>query len=109
MATTIESGTQATTGAHALGAAATTDPGVYIAMFNLTNMANGDVIRCSVETSVLATDTPERIYEGIYQHSQGNTPIIASPPVVSMHSIRMYVERVSGAASIDVPWSLVQV
>lgn len=109
MPSTIESGTQSATSTHALGAAATTDPGVYVAMWNLTAMVNGDVVRCYVETAVLATDTPERIYEGSYAHDQGNAPIIASPPVVSMHSVRMYVERVAGAASIDVPWALLRV
>lgn len=107
MATTIESGTQAATAAHALGAGATTTAGTYVAMWNLTAMVNGDVIRCYVETAVLATDTPERIYEGSYAHDQGDAPIIASPPIVSMHSVRMYVERVSGASPINVPWSLI--
>ncbi len=78
-------------------------------MWNLTAMVNDDVILCYVETKVLTGDTAERIYVAAYKHDPGNTPIMASPPIVSMFSLRMYVERVSGTASISVPWSLIRV
>jgi hypothetical protein len=109
MPSTIASGTQSATGAHALDSAATTTAGVYVCMWNLTAMVNDDVVHCYVETKVLTGDTAERIYNAPYKHDQGNTPIVASPPTVSMHSLRMYVERVSGASPISIPWSLLRV
>lgn len=108
MATTIDSGTQSATAAHALGSAATTTAGVYVCMWNLTAMANDDVILCYVETKVLTGDTAERIYFAAYKHDQGNMPIVASPPIVSMFSLRMYVEEV-GSSTISVPWSLIRI
>lgn len=105
--TTTESGTQSATTAHALGSGTTT-AGIYVAMWNLTTMANDDVILCYVETKVLTGDTAERIYFAAYKHDQGNTPIVASPPIVSMFSIRMYVEEVGGS-TISIPWSLIQI
>jgi hypothetical protein len=108
MATTIASGTQSATGAHALDTGATTTAGIYVAMWNLTDMVDDDVIRLYVETKVLTGDTAERIYDVCYKHSQGTLSIIQSPPIVSMHSIRMYVEEV-GANTVDVPWALIQI
>ncbi len=109
MATTIAFATQAATGTHALDTAATTTVGIYVAMWNLTNMVNDDVIQLYIETKVLTGDTAERIYSAIYKHDLGNTPIIHSPPIPSMFSIRMYVQRVSGTASINVPWALIRI
>jgi hypothetical protein len=108
MASTIASGTQSATAAHALDSAATTTAGVYVAMWNLTNMVATAVIKCYVETKVLTGDTAIRIYEATYQHAQGNVAIVASPPIVSMFSIRMYVEEV-GANTISVPWALLRI
>lgn len=105
---TVASGTQSATAAHALDTAATTAAGVYVCMWNLTAMANDDVILCYVETKVLTGDTAERIYFAAYKHDQGNTPIVASPPIVSMFSLRAYVEEV-GASTLSIPWSIVRV
>ena len=105
---TVASGTQSATTAHALDSGATTTPGVYVCSWNLTNMANDDVLLCYVETKVLTGDTAERIYFAAYKHDQGNCPIVQSPPIVSMFSLRMYVEEV-GSSTISVPWSIVRV
>lgn len=111
MATTIASGTQTASAAHALDTAAYTTAGIFVCQWNLTAMANDDMILCYVETKVLTGDTAERIYFAAYKHDQGNTPIVASPPIVSMFSLRMYVERITGSpsATISVPWSIVRV
>ncbi len=110
MALTItESGTQSATGAHDLGTGTTT-AGVYVCNWNLTAMANGDVVRCYVNTKTLTGDTIETIYEGHYQHANGGgPPLVSSPPVVSMFSVRCGVERIAGASPISIPWSLVRV
>src|SRR4051794_9279821 len=108
MATTIASGTQSATAAHALDSAATTTAGLYLCQWNLTNMANDDIILLYVETKVLTTDTAERAYFAAYKHDQGNCPIINSPPILSMFSIRMYVEE-SGSSTISVPWALIRI
>ncbi len=109
MPTTIASGTQAATATHALDTAATTTAGTYVCMWNLTAMVNDDVIQVYIETKVLTGDTAERIYNAVYKHDPGNTPIVHSPPIVSMFSLRMYVYRISGTASINVPWALVRI
>lgn len=105
---TVESGTQSATGAHDLGSGST-DDGVYTCNWNLTDMVDGDVIRCYVVAKTLTGDTAEVIYEGYYQHANGGgAPIVSSPPVVSMFSIRCGVEEI-GANTVSVPWSLVRI
>ncbi len=105
---TVESGTQSATAAHDLGAGSTA-AGVYVCNWNLTAMVNGNVIRCYVKTKALTGDTLETIYEGHYQHVDGGgSPLVSSPPVVSMFSVQCGVEEI-GANTISVPWSLVRV
>lgn len=107
--TTTESGTQSATGDHLLGSGTTT-AGVYVCNWNLTAMVNADVVRCYVQTKTLTGDTIETIYEGSYQHlNGGGAPLVSSPPVVSMFSVRCGVERIAGASPISIPWSLVQI
>lgn len=71
-------------------------------------MANDDVILCYVESKVLTGDTAERVFYAAYKHSLGDTPIVQSPPIVSMFSIRMYVEEV-GSSTVSVPWALIRI
>lgn len=105
---TVESGTQSATGDHALGSGST-DDGVYVCNWNLTDMVDGDVIRCYVKAKTLTGDTAEVIYEGYYQHANGGgAPIVSSPPVVSMFSVQCGVEEI-GANTVSVPWSLVRI
>jgi hypothetical protein len=105
---TVESNTQSATGAHDLGSGST-DDGVYVCNWNLTDMVDGDVIRCYVKTKVLTGDTAEVIYEGYYQHANGGgAPLVSSPPVVSMFSVQCGVEEI-GANTVSVPWSLVRI
>lgn len=104
---TVESGTQSATTEHALGSGSTV-AGVYTCNFNLTNMVDGNVIRCSVRTKTLTGDTAETVYSGYYQHANGGgDPLVSSPPVVSMFSVQCYVEEI-GANTVSVPWSLVR-
>ncbi len=86
----------------------TTDPGIYVAQYNLTNLANGDIIRCYVTTKVLTGDTEEIVFEGVYANSMGASPIVQSPPVVSMHSLSMMIEQTDGTGR-SVPWALVRI
>lgn len=107
--TTVESGTQSATGAHDLGSGTTT-AGVYVCEWNLTAMVNADVVRCVVKTKTLTGDTIEEIYSGSYANlNGGGDPVVSSPPVVSMFSVRCAVERVSGASPISIPWSLISI
>jgi hypothetical protein len=105
---TVSSGTQSATTDHLLDTGATTTPGVYTCNWNLTAMTDSCVVRCYVVTKTLTGDTAEVIYEGWYQHTNGGgEPLVSSPPVVSMFSIRCGVEEV-GANTISIPWSLVR-
>lgn len=102
----VESGTQTATSAHALGSGSTT-AGVYVCSWNLTDMVNGDVIRCYVTKKVLTGDTADEIYSGYYQHADGGgDPMVSSPPVLNHgFTVQCGVEEI-GANSVSVPWSL---
>lgn len=86
----------------------TTTAGIYVAMYNLTNLALGDVVRCYLTTKVLTGDTEEIVFEGVYANSMGASPIVQSPPVVSMFSLSMMIEQTDGTGR-SVPWSLVRI
>lgn len=102
----VESGTQSATGTHALGSGSTTN-GVYTCSWNLTDMVDGDVIRCYVTKKTLTGDTAEVIYEGWYQHvNGGGAPMVTSPPVVNHGFIVQCHVDESGANTVSVPWSL---
>jgi hypothetical protein len=110
--TTADSGTATTgsppTGDTALGSGAQTTAGVYVAMWNLTNMAKLDVIRLWVINKVLTGDTAEIVFEGVYANAMGDSPIIQSPPIVSMFSTRMYYSQTAGA-SFSMPWAFIRI
>jgi hypothetical protein len=102
----VESGTQSATGEHALGSGSST-AGVYVCSWNLTDMVDGDVVRCSVRKKTLTGDTGEVIYSGWYANvNGGGDPMVSSPPVLN-HGflVQCYVEE-SGANTVSVPWSL---
>jgi hypothetical protein len=102
----VESGTQTATSDHALGSGSSAS-GVFTCNWNLTDMVDGDVIRCYVKAKTLTGDTPEVVYAGYYRHDNGGgNPLISSPPVVSMFSVQCGVEEI-GSNSVSVPWSLV--
>lgn len=104
---TVESGTQSATSSHDLGSGSTA-AGVYTCHWNLTNMANGNVVRCAVKRKVLTGDTAETAWEGWFANADGGgPPVIESDPIVSMFSVQCVVEEV-GSATISVPWSLVR-
>lgn len=106
--TTVESGTQSATTDHLLGSGTTT-AGVYVCQWNLTAMADGGVIRCYIQCKTLTGDTIEPAYSGSYANlNGGGDPIVTSPPVVSMFSVRCGVEEI-GANTISVPWSLISI
>lgn len=86
----------------------TTVAGIYVAQYNLTNLALGDIIRCYLTVKVLTGDTEEIVFEGVYANSMGSSPIVQSPPVVSMFSLSMMAEQTDGTGR-DVPWALVRI
>lgn len=108
MAATTSSGTQSCTVTTEHSLATTTTAGVFVGMWNLTNAVAGDVFEVYIKTKVLTGDTAEIIYYAVYGNSLGDIPIIASPPVVSMHSLSMFVKQAAGT-SRNVPWALLQV
>lgn len=105
---TVSSGTQTCTLDTVHNLNTTTVAGVYVAMWNLTNLDKSDIIRCFIKTKVLTGDTEEIIFEGIYANSMGDSPIVQSPPVVSMFSLTMSVEQTDGTGR-NIPWSLIRI
>jgi hypothetical protein len=100
----IDSGTQSATGNHTLETS--TVAGVFVAHWNLTDMVDGDVIRCWVSVKTITGDTEEVIYDGWYANTNGGgNPLVSSPPVVSMFSLSMGVDEF-GANTVSVPWAL---
>ena len=108
MASTTSSGTQTATLDTVHDLATTTTAGVFVGMWNLTNLAKGDVVRLFIKCKVLTGDTAETIYEGIYANDMGASAIVASPPVVSMFSLTMSLEQTDGTGR-SIPWSLLQI
>lgn len=111
--TVVESNTQSATGAHDLGSGSTTS-GVFVCRWNLTDMSNGEVIRCYVKVKLLSGDTAEDVYVGYYRDANaGGSPLVQSPPVVSIPPsgsslVQCGVEEI-GANTVSVPWELVQI
>jgi hypothetical protein len=85
-----------------------TTAGTYLAKFNLTTAANGDVFRIRVYAKVLTGDTAEVVYEGDYAHDQGGAPIITTPPWISMFSTYITIQQTAGTAR-TIPWELILV
>lgn len=108
MATTTASGTQTAVISTEHTLATTTTAGVFVAHFNLTNLANGDVVRLRVKTKVLTGDTAESIWDAVYANDQGAVPIVHTPPLVSMFSLAVTIEQTAGTGR-NVPWALIQI
>lgn len=106
--TTVSSNTQSCTVDTIHDLATSTDAAIFVAQWNLTNSAKGDVFRCFVKAKVLTGDTAETAFEGIYANDLGNSPIVCSPPILSMFSLTMSIEQTDGT-SRNVPWALVKV
>lgn len=88
--------------------ATTTNQGIYIARWNLTNYIKLDIGRFFLKTKVLTGDTSEIIYEAIMANDLGASPILESPPVPSMFELIMSMEQTDGTWR-DVPWSLIKI
>jgi hypothetical protein len=108
MASTISSGTATAVIDTPADLATSTTAGVFVAQWNLTNLAKGDVIRLYVKTKVLTGDTAEIIYEGTYANDLLSDCIIASPPIVSMFSVTMSIEQTDGTGR-SIPWALIRI
>lgn len=106
--TTSSSGTQSCTIDTVHSLVTDTTAGVYVAMWNLTNLVKSDIIRCFIETKVLTGDTAETVFEGVYANDLGANCIVQSPPVVSMFSLTVKVEQTDGTGR-SVPWSLIRI
>jgi len=82
--------------------------GIYVAQWNLELNVKLDITRLYVKTKVLTGDTAAIVFEGVYANDLLNSPIIQSPPILSMHSITMSIEQTDGTGR-NVPWALVRV
>lgn len=82
--------------------------GIYVALWNLELNVKGDITRCYISCKVLTGDTAAIVFEGVYANDLGASPIIQSPPIVSMFSLTMSIEQTDGTGR-NVPWSLIRV
>lgn len=105
---TVDSGTESLSLDTPVDLESSTTAGIYVCQYNLTNLANGDIIRCYATVKVLTGDTEEIVFEGWYANSLGNSPIVQSPPIVSMFSLSMFLEQTDGTGR-DVPWALIRI
>jgi len=106
--TTVDSGSQTATLDTIHDLETTTTAGVYVAQWNLTNLAKGDIVRLFVKTKVLTGDTAEIVFEGVYANDLLSDAIIMSPAIVSMFSLTMSLEQTDGTGR-SFPWALIQV
>lgn len=105
---TVDSGTETLTLDTPVDLESTTVAGIYVCQWNLTNLALADIIRCYATAKVLTGDTEEIVFEGTYANSLGSSPIVQSPPIVSMFSLSMMVEQTDGTGRA-VPWALIRI
>lgn len=108
MATTTASGTQTATLTTEHSLTTTTTAGVFVLSVNLTNLLNGETVRIRVKTKTLTGDTAEPIWDVTYTNNQGATPIVQTPPLLSMFSYEATL-RQDGGTGRNFPWSVVQV
>lgn len=108
MATTIDSGTHTCVIDTPADLETTTTAGIFVAMWNLENNVKLDITRLYVKCKVLTGDTAAIVFEGVYANDLGASPIIQSPPIVSMHSLTMSIEQTDGTGR-NVPWALIQI
>lgn len=105
---TVDSGTHTCVIDTPADLESTTVAGIYVAKWNLTNLAKGDVVRLYLTNKVLTGDTEEIEFEGVYANDLGASPIVSSPPIVSMFSLSMMIEQTDGTGR-NVPWSLIRI
>lgn len=105
---TVASGSQTTTIGTEHALVTTTVAGIYVAQWNLTNLDKGDVIRLYLTAKVLASDAEEIVFESVYANDLRESPVIQSPPVLSMHSLTVRCLQSSGSSRV-IPWALVRV
>lgn len=84
-----------------------TSLGVYQGYVNLTELANGDVIRVFVTTKVLTGDTEETLFEATYANDLGANCIVCTPPWVSEFSTSLKIEQTDGTGR-SVGWAVYQ-
>jgi hypothetical protein len=85
-----------------------TDPGIYVLVVDIQNLANGEAVEFRAYTKVLTGDVEEVVYEQSYQHSPGSGPeIVKSPPIESPFSLTFTVRQINGTGR-DFKWRLDQ-
>lgn len=108
MATTIDSGTHTCVLDTPADLETSTTAGIFVAQWNLELNVKGDITRCYVKTKVLTGDTAAIVFEGVYANDLVGSPIIQSPPIVSMFSLTMSIEQTDGTGR-NVPWALIRI
>lgn len=86
----------------------TTVAGIYVAQWNLELNVKLDITRLYIKTKVLTGDTAAIVFEGVYANDLVASPIIQSPPIVSMFSLTMSIEQTDGTGR-NVPWALIRI
>lgn len=104
MALTVDSSGTTTTDATLQSLATSTTSGVFQAVFDLHNQANGDIIELYVYTKTLTGSTTALAFHAVYGHIQAE-PVKVTPPITSPFSITIKMKRTDGA-NFDVDWSL---
>jgi hypothetical protein len=105
---TVDSGTQTCTLDTIHTLETTTTAGIYVAQWNLELNVKLDITRCFLTCKVLTGDTEATVFEGVFANDLSASPIIQSPPVVSMFSLSMKIEQTDGTGR-DVPWALIRI
>lgn len=100
------SGTQTATGGEDVLVAADTNNASFVALVDLTNMANGDVVELRIYTKVLSTGALDLVWKGTF----ANAPLAVvaqSPFVPSDQSIKLTLKQVAGT-NRNYDWKLLR-
>lgn len=104
MAVTVaDSGTDATDGTLQTLATETTN-GVYQAVVDLSNIANGDIIELTVQTKTLTGSSYATVFHAVYGHAMAE-PVKCTPPITVPFGIKLLMKLTNGT-NRNIDWSL---
>jgi hypothetical protein len=85
----------------------TTD-GIYQAVLDLSEMANGDVFELRIKEKARSGDTQRIVYLMNFANAQTSQPNAATPSLILMHGWDITIIKISGTDRA-IPWSIRQV
>lgn len=83
-----------------------TDAGVYVLVFDMNDLANGEEIEVTISLKVLSGGTTRQMYHGSFANTQGDK-VGVSIPIPVLHEAVFRIEQVTGTL-VSIPWEVIQ-